>query len=302
LSDRAEQRQGDARAILREPLLHFLAAGAALFALHAAFGGGDETSRARPVLRVSESDVAWIIESWSRQRLRPPDEAELRGLVAEFLREEVLAQEARALGLDTNDTVVRRRLAQKMTFLDADAAAAAEPSEAELRADFAREPGSHEEPARFSFSQVFFSTERRGAAASDAAREALDALTKPGAAADASSLGDATLLPPECAEEDAAAIAAQFGESFARALAAAPQGAWHGPVQSAYGLHLVRVSARTAGRKRSFEEARPDLVAEWRRVRVDAAREERLSALLRKYEVVADPAIEALLPDAVRSK
>jgi hypothetical protein len=301
LNDRAERRPGVARTILREPLLHFLAAGAALFALHAAIGGG-EAARPRPVLRVSTSDVAWIVESWNRQRMRPPDETELRGLVAEFLREEVLAQEARALGLDTNDTVVRRRLAQKMTFLDADAGAAAEPPEAELRAAFERDPGRHEEPARFSFSQVFFSTDRRGAAAADAAREALAALTGARERADAASLGDVTLLPPECVEEDTAAIAAQFGEPFAQALAAAPQGAWHGPIESAYGLHLVRVTARTGGRKRTFEEARPDLVVEWRRARTDAAREERLTALLRKYDVVADPAIEALLPDAARSK
>ncbi len=122
--------------ILREPLAHFLLLGALIFAVHAWRGkDGTETST-KDRIEVTAGTLAWLGEGFSKQWHRAPDEAELRGMVNDHIREEVLYREALAMGLDRNDTIVRRRLAQKMEFLSQDIAATVEPDEAALREYF----------------------------------------------------------------------------------------------------------------------------------------------------------------------
>ncbi len=282
-------------AILREPLLHFLVAGAAIFGAYAWFGRGAETAPTARVVRISESDVAWLKEAWVRQGRPEPSSAELRGLVADHLRETLLAREARELGLDEDDVIVRRRLAQKMRFLVEDTARAAEPAEADLRRLYDADPARFQAPARISFEQIFFSRERRGTRAAADAAEALAALARPAGAADPAALGDRSLLPPELDDVDEAAIAAQFGPELARAVVALEPGGWRGPVASTFGLHLVRVSAARKAEPRSFAEARPRLVEEWRREQERAADEAYFARLLEKYDIVADESVRPLL-------
>ena len=117
---------------LKEPLLHFLVVGGLLFAAHAWLhrGGGD----APHVVHLTAAEVNWLKEMWARQWQRPPNEQELRGLVTDYVKEGLLAREARALGLDENDTIVRRRLAQKLAFFVQDTARLAEAGEDAMRA------------------------------------------------------------------------------------------------------------------------------------------------------------------------
>lgn len=290
------------RRVLAEPLVHFLAAGGMLFGLHAwvAPAASAPAGDPRPELRIGLADVTWIAGAWARQRGRPPTEDELRGLVTEFVREELLAREARALGLDRNDTVVRRRLAQKMQFLEEDGIAAQEPAEDELRALHARHPELFGRPGTISFSQVYF---REGATARDAeaaARSALELLTDPARETDLTRLGDPTMLPGACERQDRLSVGAQFGDAFADAVFDAPVGSWHGPVRSPFGLHLVRVTERTPGAQRPFEEARPDVLVRWRDARRAEIARERFAELLGRTRIVADEAVLPFLPEAAR--
>jgi hypothetical protein len=84
--------------LLREPLLHFLLAGALLFVAYA-WLGRDESGPGglNHTIQVTEREVSWLTETWTRQWQRPPDQQELQGLVTDFRREELLAREARAL-------------------------------------------------------------------------------------------------------------------------------------------------------------------------------------------------------------
>ncbi len=94
---------------------------------------GDAGASPQREIRFSEGDLRWATETWKRQWQKNPSREELRGLVRDLLNEELLAREAREMGLDTNDKVVRRRLAQKMTFLIKDTSRLAEPTEDQLR-------------------------------------------------------------------------------------------------------------------------------------------------------------------------
>ncbi|RLJ63496.1 peptidyl-prolyl cis-trans isomerase [Sulfurisoma sediminicola] len=270
---------------LHEPLLHFLLAGALLFAAYA-WLNRERESGPREV-RIGAAEINWLKETWTRQWQRPPTEEELRGLVADFLKEDLLAREARELKLDENDTIVRRRLAQKMRFVIEDTATLAEPTDDELRRLLAVDAAAYQAPARINFSQLYFKT---GADA----QAALKRLAQK-SAGDTGRLGENTLLERDYAGLDAAAVTSVFGPKFAERLFAVDTGGWQGPLASGYGFHLVFVTARQPPQARPFAELRPQLRAEWQRRQQAQASEKYFAELLKKYAIVADDSVRPLL-------
>jgi hypothetical protein len=275
--------------LLKEPMLHFLLLGGLLFAVHAALGGDDGAAEPPPVIRITTADAAWLTEMWARQWRRPPSDQELKGLVADHLKEEVLAREARALELDVGDTIVRRRLAQKMAFLLDDTIRTAEPSEAELRTLYETWPDLVRTPARVSFTQIFFLREQ----GDDRARASLAALS--GSSAPPADQGDRLLLGDTFADQDEQALTNLFGTVFTQAVLALPIGRWSDPIESGYGLHLVKVTEALPPRAIPFTEARERLAQEWRRQRQETASGQFYEGLVRKHRLVVDPAVRPLL-------
>ena len=298
--------------LLKEPLLHFLFIGAALFAVYAwQSRGGDDAGSAQ--VRLAESDVRWLKETFALEHQREPNANELQGLVRGFVKEEMLARQAQELGLDKDDIVVRRRLAQKMTFLLQDESARAEPSQDELRRlyEAQRTPpplpsgGSGSGPdqkelqtlftrPKISFVQILFSREKRADAAADA-RAALAELSQQGAVAPPAGMGDAASIKSEFRNVDARAVANQLGAKFAAAVFDLAPGPWQGPIESSQGLHLVRVTARVPGELRPFEEIKGELAEMWHEARQRNSEERYFAGLLKKYRIVPDPSVEALV-------
>ncbi|MCZ7620511.1 MAG: peptidylprolyl isomerase [Myxococcota bacterium] len=270
------------RAWLREPLFHFVLVGSLLFGVYGALDlDADER---RGVVRITAADVEWLKASWTRQHQRPPDDRELRRLVSDTVREQLLAREARTLGLDEDDTVVRRRLAQKMEFLLQDAVLLADPDEAELRRLYDRDRSRYRNAARISFTQVFFSSEidaERGLVALEAGP--------------ADEFGEPTLLAREYGSTDEKTVADLFGREFAEDLFGLEVGAWRGPFRSAYGFHLVRVTERQAATALPFDEARERIQADWLREREADAEDLLLRSLLEKYELIVEEGVQPWL-------
>ena len=154
--------------LLKDPLLHFAAAGAIMFAAYAIINRGEMIPPATDPIQISEGDIRWLKDTFSNQWRRPPTEDELSGLIAGFLEEELFAREAKALGLDQNDTIVRRRLAQKLMFLVDDTSRIVEPANAELRRFYNVNAKRFQVEARITFTQLFFNPEKRQHAESDA--------------------------------------------------------------------------------------------------------------------------------------
>jgi hypothetical protein len=268
--------------LLREPLLHFLLAGAALFAL--------DRWRSTPAdeageLRVRAGEIQHLAEVFARTWMRPPTGAELEGLIQEHLREEVAYREALALGLDRDDTIVRRRLRQKLEFLAEDVAARAQPSEAELAAFLAAHPERFRLEPRYTFVHIYFSPERRADAAADA-RTALAKLAR----GEVEELGDPTLLPLEFVRAPASDVDRQLGDGFAHALGRLATGVWDGPLGSPYGQHLVRLAAREEGRPPELAEARAEVEREWQAELRAREQDAFYAALLARYQVVIEGA------------
>lgn len=269
----------------REPLLHFLLLGAALFALNALREAKRPAVENGPRIEVNAAVIERLKAGYERQFHRAPDGDDLKGLVTAHIREEVLYREALALGLDRDDTIVRRRLAQKMEFLTADVANAAVPDEATLQSYFARNAARYAKPARVSFRHVFLSSEKRGADSEKAAIEALSALEK---GASDETLGDAFLHGFEFAEQSPDDLTALFGGEFAAKLVTLREGVWSGPVASSYGLHVVRVEARGAPRAVALAEVRDAAARDFADERRRTANAEVFDRLRERYHVAVD--------------
>ena len=147
--------------LLGEPLFHFAIAGAVLFGAYSWLDGTSAEPTVFEPVRVGQGDVRWLKQTWSSQWLREPSAEELKGLVDDLINEKLLAREAEATGLGEDDTIIRRRLAQKLKFLVEDTAQLAEPSEAELRQFYAANASHFEKPGRLSFRQIYFNPEHR---------------------------------------------------------------------------------------------------------------------------------------------
>jgi len=282
------------RRVLREPMLHFLLLGVAIFVAFQLAGGGDD--RGRETIVVTEGQVESLATAFARTWQRPPTAEELEGLVADWVREEVYYREAVALGLDRDDTVVRRRLRQKLEFLAEDLGAAApEASEAALRAHLAAHPERFARPGRVSFVQVPLDPERRGDALGSDAEALLAALRRLGAEADAASLGDPSLLEPELRDATPEDVERRFGPAFAERLDALPVGRWSGPVASTYGVHLVLVRERTPPRTPELDAVREAVQRDWAAVQRTQAREAFYESLRERYDVTVErPSPQAL--------
>lgn len=277
--------------LLREPLLHFLLIGAGVFAAHTwMVNVGVPTAAADRVIRVTEQDVQWLADSWSRQHMRAPNAQELRGLVNDYVRELLLAREAVELGLDENDTLIRRRLAQKMQFVIQDAARMAEPEDAVLRKFYETELERFAVPARLSFEQIYFT----GEDAADRLAASLVTLKQDG---DPATVGDRTLLPRIMEGQDSEGLDRIFGQGFARQLAEAAVGPWFGPVKSSYGLHLVRVTRHDTSVDAGFEAVRARVLEAWYVRQQETADAQYYAALLDKYDVGVDENLKPLLDE-----
>jgi PPIC-type PPIASE domain len=277
--------------LLKEPLVHFLVLGALIFAGHGLLDRDGAQAPGRIV--VSQGQLESMRVGFTRTWQRQPTPEEWEGLIRDRVREEVYCREAMALGLDRDDTVIRRRLRQKMEFISDDIAARSQPTEAELGAYLAAHPDSFRFEQRFTFSHVFLNPEKHGEnLARDAAR--LLAQLKQ---ADASALGDPFLLEHQFASVPASEVEKQFGKGFAAKLGGIPPGQWQGPVESGYGVHLVLVSERAEGGLPALADVRDAVRREWDSARRKEANEKFYQALLERYTVT----IEALEPgDASR--
>jgi len=280
--------------ILREPLVHFVIIGTAVFGLYALMAGGDPKD-ARDTIVVTEGRIEQLAQVFAKTWQRPPTRAELRGLIDSYIKEEVYYREALKLGLDRDDTLIRRRMQQKMEFVT-------EPSDELLRADDAtlqaylddHKPDFRVEP-RIAFDQVFLNPEKPGEAAPVRATQTLETLKASAPGEIPPDVGDPTLLPAEMPLSPLSGIARNFGEAFAANLTDLPENEWAGPIKSPYGLHLVRITKRIDGYDPELAEIRAAVEQRWRTEKRDDFQEQAYDDLRAKYDVIL-PSRKAVSP------
>ena len=252
------------RRLLREPLFHFLLLGAVLFGVWQFAQGGAGALAPSKQIRLSVDELTQLALLFQSQWRREPTPEEFSRLVENRVQEEVLYREALAMGLDKDDTIVKRRMAQKMQFLAEDVGAAREPERAELESWYSKNSSTFAQPTRVSFRHVYFSPDRRGARAREDAANALTKLVgQPQDAKLAASIADAFMFQEYYRDRAPDQLAKEFGPQFALGVAKLEPGTWQGPIQSGLGWHLVFIDTAVAGRVPAFEEVEAEVKTAW---------------------------------------
>jgi hypothetical protein len=243
--------------LYKEPLFHFLVVGVMIFVLFSVVNK-EESDVSENRIVITTAEIERLSDNWSKRWRRPPTEIELKGLVDSYIKEEVYYREALALGLDQNDTILRRRLMQKMEFLSNDLAELDAPDESALNKYFLDNQDKYKLPAQASFTHVYFSLDKRGAKAVEDAKSVLSELN----ALRAPERGDSFMLQYDFTQETPFEVERLFGRVFAEELFELETNTWLGPVESSYGLHLVRISEKIDARM-------PELASVVDKVRTD---------------------------------
>ncbi len=268
------------RRILKEPLLHFFVLGGLLFLLYVSLNR--DALRAPDEIVVDQARMDALAQQYRQVWGRSPTAQELQASIDAWVREEVLFREGVQAGLDQDDTVVRRRVVQKMQFMaDGMSSGEAAPSDAELQAWLDAHADDYRIAPSYAFAQVYFEPRRHGASLAqeiERVRSALEAGRQDVA-------GDGSQLPATMPLVSADEVARVFGKQFADGLAGLPDGQWAGPVRSGYGEHLVRISAREAGRLPPLAEVREQVLSDLERDRNQADAERYYEGLRQRYVI-----------------
>ena len=269
--------------LLKDPLLHFVVLGGALFAV--SYWQGDTGDVGPEPIFISAEQVEQLRQSAILFNGREPSREELAALVEPAIRDEVMYREALALGLDVNDDEVRTRLIEKMRYLTEDLADPEPASDEELRAFFNADPALFLLPALVTFDQLYFSPSERG----DALRADVDAaLEELAGGADPESFGDSTPLRFQMDDAPREQVQVLFGEALTDAVFTMQAGEWAGPFESDFGLHLVRVASRSEARQPAFDEIRGAVLARYGEDQRNRANDANYAEIRARYEVVVD--------------
>jgi peptidyl-prolyl cis-trans isomerase C len=273
---------------IKEPLVQFLLIGACIYAAYALFGAPDETAAERTVV-ISEDRIDSLAAAWQKRWNRPPTEQELVGLVRTYLREDILYREAVAMGLDKDDHIVRRRLAQKLEFLTNDIVQLREPAEGELEAFFSENRTQFQAPDLVTFIQVFFNPDTRGDATLADAEAVLTQLQAAGVPdPDNLDVGDRFMLRSYFVAVPEFNIRRQMGSGFAESVMQLEPGRWHGPVLSGFGPHLVYVYQLTPAPLPELDAVRDAVMDEWQRQQTEQFNVEFMDSLKTRYDIVIE--------------
>ena len=280
--------------IIQEPLVQFVLIGACIFGIYSLLDTRQEPPRDRIV--VTEGRVRQLAHIFARTKQRPPTSEELAGLIAAFVKEEIYYREALKLGLDRDDTLIRRRMQQKLDFLTEPPEAKLTASDSELQTFLEANRDLFRVGPKLAFQQVFFGLRNGESPAAARINQILAKLDSTPSDDVVFGQGDPTLLPRDNPLSSLTEIARSFGKDFAQVLAGLPTGEWKGPVRSAFGLHLVRINARRGGYDPFLAQIRKSVEQRWRARKRDEFRKATYERLRAKYEIILPSKDGAALP------
>jgi parvulin-like peptidyl-prolyl isomerase len=266
------------KSVLKEPVLHFLLIGVAIFVAYGLVAPrGKEGAR----IVVTQGVVDALVREHQARWQRPPTEQELAGLVDAYVRDEILYREGIAMGLDRDDPVIKRRVRQKLDVIAEEQQARDAPTDADLAAYLAQHADRFTRPGTVSFEQIYFP-------ANATAAEVEAARASAARGADPARLGQSSMLPPRAENVPLDLAARDFGSEFVSGIAKLPLNEWAGPVRSGFGLHLVRVTARTPSVVPPLAEVSAAVAREWENERRVASLSESYKKLRSQYEIVIE--------------
>jgi peptidyl-prolyl cis-trans isomerase C len=241
---------------------------------------------------ISKADIDRLNAILTKKRQRPPTQIELDGLIEQQIREQVMYREALAMGMDQNDAIVRKRLAQKVEFISSDIAATIEPTDDDLADYLKAHPEKFETAAFLSFEQIYFNRDKRGTQTRDDALRTLTELNENDPKTEISNTGDSFMMGLNHDDITEYGVSRLFGKSFAAELFKLDTGGWQGPIESSYGLHLVRITNKKDTQKAELNSVRNKVHSEWLSEQRRTMNEIFYQNLRQRYEIVIEKSIE----------
>jgi peptidyl-prolyl cis-trans isomerase C len=284
------------KALLKEPLLHFFLLGGLIFVLNALFGNSKYIPENNEIL-VTNSLINSRVNQFAMQMGRPASKEEVIGFIDKYIHEEVLSREAKLLGLDNDDIVIRRRLVQKMEFMSGEFSVVSEPTLAQLEAYFEKNSEAYKKPAAISFYQVFINSqdlsEQELNSKADAVMRDLGQIEN---TPDLSSnYGDRTMLSNQFTRVTYDKLFQSFGdEIFVEEIQKAPEQEWSGPLKSAYGHHLVFITEKTESAIPVFSEVAVEVNQDFLDFKKRKANEEFFAQMQERYIINMDAELSLL--------
>jgi peptidyl-prolyl cis-trans isomerase C len=274
--------------LFKEPLLQFLIIGAAIYGAYALFAAPEDDYRDTVVL-VDSKRIDAMISEWESRWNRSPTRQEISGLIQAYIKEDVLYRQAVAMGLNEDDPITRRRMAQKLEFLTSDLAQFQQPAEGELERFFEENEEAYREPDVISFTQIFVDPDARGDETLIDAEEILEQVKAAGEPGEETSqLGDRFMLQNYFASATEMDIRRQMGSGFAQQVMQLAPGQWHGPVLSGYGVHLVYVYDFQEAAAPVLENVQARVLEDWHTQKRDEFNAEFLESLKSRYEIIIE--------------
>ena len=270
--------------LLREPFLHFLLLGALIF-LYYELSGSEEVEAASTLINVTAEDIDLLRQQWRKQHGEEANAETMQELLESLVYQEVMAREALRLGLDVDDTIIRRRLVQKMEFLSANHSRLEIPNEEDLLAFFNEHSARYALAEKRSFTHIYFSRDRRGENLLKDAGTLLVELQRSGQEERSAGQGDNFILQYKYKLRSMSQVSRTFGEEFARELFSLPVNAWSGPVLSEYGAHLVRIQQVMPAHTPEFENIRSRVYQDLVQEKLERLKDETYQDMRQGYQV-----------------
>jgi len=279
---------------LKEPLFHFLVIGAGLFLLYGVTA--EETQDEETRIEINTVRADRMVTLWEKRWNRPPTQEEFTGLTEQYINEEVLYREALAMGLDKDDPVVRRRMAQKVKFISNDIITIDTPSDTVLQSYLDKHASKYQLAGKVTFQHIYFNPAKHDAAMEEEAKSLLVKLSKDNHGIDMQSVGDGFMHGTTFKELKVFEINRLLGKDFSKKLFEQPTGKWVGPLVSGYGLHLVYIDAKTASKTATLEMAKQSVLEDWTTDERKKVNDAFISNLRKQYNVTIAKPTSALLP------
>lgn len=278
----------------KDPFLHFLIGGAILFFVLRGNQpeDADTGDRSREIV-ITEGRMSQLVEIFQKTWQRPPTGQELQGLIDDFVQEEIYYREAIALGLDRDDTVIRRRMRQKIEFLSNDLADPGDPGDEVLQAWYEENPDPYREDPRYTFHQVYLDPDKHTdiESAAESLRKQLKELPSDSPDDALAELSDGLrMVPPSLVDRSETQIARELGQDFAASLADLSSDKWVGPIRSGFGFHLVRIDEKTPGRQPELADVRPQVLRDWNAERRREGNDQFYESLFHRYTITFENA------------
>jgi len=286
--------------VLREPLLHFLLIGTALFLLYQWTGERPDASSTEIV--VTAGQIQHAVSGFEMTWGRPPSEIETDQIIDEIVRDEVYYREALTMGLDKNDDGIRARMRSKLEFLSQDVSAIEDPSDETLRAFMEAHPDDYPAEPQIAFRQVFLSLNGSAAEINARINRLREQLASGDAGVDAASLGDESELSFAYELTPMDEIKRKFGRQFAQTIAKLEPGQWSGIIESEQGLHFVNVSERKEGGLANLADVHELVKMAWLEERREEVQEQAYERMREKYTVRVEPAVDGQSDGAVAAR